>query len=317
MQIFESFKTATARPRFFLIQALKLQAAKIADKSKTLSAISKFEDSLTASQEERLNYYLKHKPIKQQSIVFNSSVHDFKKTKNSLQYFDLAPLIKRFDNRHEFNVQFGDITEIPEQPTFVKSRPIEGANENSVLLKLGSLRHFHYVRDNQKWNKKRDSAIWRGHAHNPNRQRLIKDNVNNARVDAAQTNQEYPGLPLKQPFMPIYEQLKHKFIISIEGHDVATNLKWAMRSNSIVISPKLKYETWFMEGTLKAGEHYIEVKDDYSDIDEKIDYYLTYPKLAYEIIENANRYTDEFLNHKEEQLLNLLVIKKYFETYNS
>ena len=37
--------------------------------------------------------------------------------------------------------------------------------------------------------------------------------------------------------------------------------------------PKPKYETWFMEGKLKDGSHYIEVKDDYSDLEEKIKYY--------------------------------------------
>ena len=32
--------------------------------------------------------------------------------------------------------------------------------------------------------------------------------------------------------------LKHKFILCIEGNDVASNLKWVMSSNSVAVMPK-------------------------------------------------------------------------------
>ena len=38
---------------------------------------------------------------------------------------------------------------------------------------------------------------------------------------------------------------------------------WAMSSNSVCVMPKPKYESWFMEGKLKDGVHYIKVKDDF------------------------------------------------------
>ena len=73
------------------------------------------------------------------------------------------------------------------------------------------------------------------------------------------------------------EQLQNKFILCIEGNDVASNLKWAMSSNSLVfMTKKPKFETWFMEGTLIPGHHYVEIKDDYSDMIEKMDYYLSH-----------------------------------------
>ena len=40
---------------------------------------------------------------------------------------------------------------------------------------------------------------------------------------------------------------KHKFILCIEGNDVASNLKWVMSSNSVAVMPKPKFESWFME----------------------------------------------------------------------
>ena len=63
-------------------------------------------------------------------------------------------------------------------------------------------------------------------------------------------------------FMTIREQLKYKFIVSLEGNDVATNLKWLMSSNSVCIMRKPTCETWFMEGTLGANYHYILIEDD-------------------------------------------------------
>jgi len=72
--------------------------------------------------------------------------------------------------------------------------------------------------------------------------------------------------------MTIDEQLEYKFILSLEGNDVATNLKWIMSSNSLAFMPRPKYETWFMEGNLVPNHHYILIKDDYSDLEERLKY---------------------------------------------
>ncbi len=113
--------------------------------------------------------------------------------------------------------------------------------------------------------------------------------------------------------MSIEEQLTYKFLLAIEGNDVATNLKWAMSSNSLVLMSKPTCETWFMEGRLEAGIHYVEVADDYSDLIEKMEYYIAYPEKAESIIKNAHAWVDQFRDQKRERLISLLVAKKYFE----
>jgi len=75
---------------------------------------------------------------------------------------------------------------------------------------------------------------------------------------------------------------------------------------------KPKFETWFMEGRLVAGEHYVELKEDYSDLTEKIQYYKTHQNEALNIIENANSYVEQFKNNERELLISLLVMDKYF-----
>ena len=46
-----------------------------------------------------------------------------------------------------------------------------------------------------------------------------------------------------------------------------------MSSNSLCVMPKPKYETWFMEGKLIKDFHYIEVEDDFSNAEQKINFY--------------------------------------------
>ena len=98
----------------------------------------------------------------------------------------------------------------------------------------------------------------------------------------------------------------------VEGVDVATNLKWVMSSNSIAVMPRPEIESWFMENKLIPEKHYIEIKEDYSDLESKIKYYIKNPEKCKRIIKNANDYVEQFKNKRREDLISLLVLEKYF-----
>eukprot|EP01083_Nonionella_stella_P288882 983038_1 len=51
--------------------------------------------------------------------------------------------------------------------------------------------------------------------------------------------------------------LQYKYLVSIEGNDVASNLNWLLMSNSVVFMAPPTKETWLMEGLLKPYVHYI------------------------------------------------------------
>ena len=85
-----------------------------------------------------------------------------------------------------------------------------------------------------------------------------------------------------------------------------------MSSNSIAVMPRPLFETWFMEGRLIPNYHYIEVKPDFSDLLERMDYYSAHPEEAEAIIKHAHEYVDQFRNSRRERLISLLVLKKYF-----
>ena len=57
----------------------------------------------------------------------------------------------------------------------------------------------------------------------------------------------------------IEEQLQYRYLLSLEGNDVATDLKWKLASSSLVLMPKPTKEGWLMEGKLEPWVHYVPV----------------------------------------------------------
>ena len=100
-------------------------------------------------------------------------------------------------------------------------------------------------------------------------------------------------------------------LIGPNGAGKSTILKWVMSSNSVAVMPRPKYESWFMEGRLQPGVHYIEIKDDYSDLEDKIQYYSTHVEEAEAIIRNAHAFVEQFRDKEREELISILVLEKY------
>lgn len=281
-------------------------------------------DSLHGRQDEqyildRVEYYNKlngFTPIGQDAVPLSQFRKPERKTTN---YYDTFEYTRWFPNNKCIKYLFGDITHVPDSPTLLKSRPIAGDNANSVLLNLGKIRHFTFVRDRKTFRQKADTAVSRGHiTGKPARIRFVEMFFGDPRVDVGVVNppKDAPREWSEGKRISINQHLDHKFILTLEGNDVASNMKWVMSSNSLAVVPKLVYETWFMEGKLIPGVHFVEIKEDYSDLHEKMDYYIAHPDEAEKIIENAHEYIRQFLNPKRERLISLLVLDKYFRLTN-
>ncbi|WP_292461359.1 glycosyl transferase family 90, partial [Mesorhizobium sp.] len=116
----------------------------------------------------------------------------------------------------------------------------------------------------------------------------------------------------RKPYLTIAQQRQFRYIVSLEGNDVATNLKWIMSSNSLCLMPPPTYETWFAEAELEADVHYVPLASDFSDVADKIAYFEKHPAEAQRIITAANAYCRRFSNEKDERAVSLLVLYKYF-----
>ncbi len=226
-------------------------------------------------------------------------------------FLDLYKSLRHFDRTLRFHYRFGDKYFIPDQPTFLKARALCEANANGVVMKLNKIRHFCFVSDDRSYESKQDRVVWRGNGKQAQRQALVERYANHPLCDVGQTNDQGDAR-YRKPYVSMSEQLKNKFILSVEGNDVATNLKWIMSSQSLCFMPRPTRETWFMEGRLIAGHHYVQVKDDFSDLEEKLRECMADPGRCRAMIANANEHVRQFLDKDMESLISLYVLDKYF-----
>ena len=267
-----------------------------------------------AEIQERLSYYItNHKGKLADNAI---ALTDFKRPKKgTMYYYDLVQFTRYFKNHLKIKFKFGDIQENQDSLTIVKSRPIDHTG-NSVLMKLDALRHFHFVNDLIPFPEKKNEAVWRGFIHKENRRSLVEKFYNHPKCNIGNIRYHDHYYDWEKPFISIEEQLKYKFILSIEGHDVATNLKWIFSSNSLCFMPTPKFETWFMEGKLIPNVHYVHIKDDYSDMLEKMEYYAKNEDEALTIIKNAQAWVARFQDEKLEKIISLKVLDAYFKSTN-
>jgi len=262
---------------------------------------------------DRVNYYLKEdQPIELSDDAITRRELPFK---HSFYFFDLQDILCYFPSSFRFNFIFGDVNYTPPVHSFVKSRPVGDSNRQGVLLKLNRVRHYPRIEDSLAFRDKKDMAVWRGVPNHPRRVEFLERFHNHPLCDVGFAGQNIDATiaHLTTSRMDISQQLTYKFALSIEGNDVATNLKWITQSNSLCLMTKPRNETWFMEGRLIPSVHYVEIKNDYSDLEEKIEHYISRPDEAEAIIENAKQYVANFFNTPKERLLSVLVAMKYFQ----
>lgn len=267
---------------------------------------------------QRVNYYCKLTtaiPIDQDQWQSEAvRLKDQPMTGQSSYYHDAMEVARYFCGDLYWVLVPGDTIHVPAVPSIVKSRPLVENNINSIVLKLDKNRHFLFVKDKKPWREKYNKAIFRGDLgfYKPNRDVFMNRWMGHPMVNAASTNysDEHPEWHGQK--LTIGEHLDYKFIMSLEGNDVASNLKWVMSSNSIAVTPRLRRETWFMEGKLIPNYHYIEVRDDFSDLEERLNYYINHPDEAETIIKHAHEWVSQFMDKKRELLISLMVLDKYF-----
>ena len=241
------------------------------------------------------------------------SEHKLRKPK--VYFFDTYEYTRWFSPSYRWGFHPGDVTYVPPFPSIVKSRPLVESNENSVVMKLDKVRHFIFVKDKKDFSAKQNRVIFRGKVKGKeSRRRFMEMYFHHPMCDLGDVSKHTDDPQEWQTEKKtLAEHLDYKFIMALEGNDVASNLKWVMSSNSIAVMPRPTCETWFMEGTLIPNYHYIEIKPDFTDLEERVQYYIDHEQEAQAIIRHAHEYVDQFRDAEREHLISLGVLEKYFE----
>lgn len=233
--------------------------------------------------------------------------------KGQVYYFDTREWLRYFPADWRFAHVPGDVTETPAVPALVKSRPIAGDNGNAAVLNLNKVRHFIFVGRDAPFAEKDGVAIFRGKVRGkPKRIALFERWFGAEGFDLGDTSSRPVRPEWAVAKATIREQLRHRFVLCVEGNDVSSNLKWVMSSNSLAVMPRPEFETWFQEGLLEPGVHYVEVAPDFSDLREKLDWHLAHPAACERILAAAHAWVDRFRDPVREKLVSLRVLDRYF-----
>lgn len=252
---------------------------------------------------ERLGTYEPH---------YGSIKESYKWRPFSTYHYDMRSYARYFDQNLKIYYGFGDVNYYFTRPSITKSRPISESNQNSILLKLEQNRHFIFLKDPYAFEEKQNIIFFRGACYQEHRTRFLQKFFDKDFCDIGHTGNKRVHTQYLKPKVSIAKHLPYKFLLSLEGNDVASNLKWILSSNSLCMMPRPKYETWFMESTLEPNVHYCQIAPDYADVEERFEFFCANPDVAKEIIHNAHRFCEQFYDTRTETMLNLLVLRKYF-----
>jgi hypothetical protein len=212
------------------------------------------------------------------------------------------------------------------KPIFVKCRH-KNDNKN-IIVNLNKRRHWGLVEKineirSSAWNKKKKELVWRGidsgeEPVNNDRLKFIKKYHKKHNVGFSQYVQNATHLKIKNDYQSIFlkdrltltQITSFKYILILEGNDKSSSLNWVLNSNCVPLMKKPTWHSWLCEPFLRPNYHYIELKDDFSDIEEKLQWLRENDDEAKEIAYNGIKYIEtNFLDLKRESHLEKEIIR--------
>jgi len=106
-----------------------------------------------------------------------------------------------------------------------------------------------------------------------------------------------------KPTLSTYIQSQYKYIIHVPGHSCAFRLSLELAMNVVILIVKSEYSLWFFK-YLKPDIHYISIKEDLSDLVEKMDWCCENPEKCAKIALAAREFYLQYLT--EESILDFL-----------
>ncbi|CAG9853708.1 unnamed protein product [Phyllotreta striolata] len=153
---------------------------------------------------------------------------------------------------------------------------------------------------NIEWENRIPRLFWRGRDSNKYRLELIKIARNNPDLfNASLTNfffykDEEEIYGPKAEYVSFFKFFDYKYQLGIDGTVAAYRMPYLLAGGSVLFKPASKYYEYFYKD-LKPYVHYIPVKEDISDIVEKIKWAIDHDEEAKAIAENSRRFINEHL----------------------
>lgn len=235
---------------------------------------------------------------------------------HSSYWFDLMRYLRAFPKDCRIDFIDGDTHVNPDDVCFGKARRLDSSARNVMLMNLDRRRHFLKVTDNIPFDRKIPKLFFRGDVDaKENRRRFLSMWWGNPLFDLGDTSPR-SLTEWHTPRADVASHFRFRYILALEGHDVASALQWICASNCIPVMTRPSVESWLMHGAMIPGVHYIEIADDFSDAAEKIEYYNAHPEEARAIAEASRKWAGQFSDPRRENIIQYLVAERYLSLSN-
>lgn len=145
------------------------------------------------------------------------------------------------------------------------------------------------------WEDKAETLMWRGQDMDNNERESVVIrwfNYDVTTIDVAfshyEDDDDYDGWltykmnklqnigfdmrPYSRPDATLQEMIQYKYLLSIEGADIATSLKWMLYADSVVFMRVPTVVSFAMEDLLVPFVHYVPVAEDYSNLAHMVEW---------------------------------------------
>ena len=172
------------------------------------------------------------------------------------------------------------------------------------------------------WNSKNSIAVFRGSSTGcgttvDTNQRLKLATMKSALLDVGITKYTENfkldpkiGLSKTEKVVPLAssltwrQQSEHKYIIHVDGNVLGYRLLKSMRTGSVILRVKSDYIHW-LDNEMKDGEHFILVKEDLSDLIEKVNWCKEHDMECQQIAKKSKEFAERVL--QDEYIQNAFV----------
>jgi hypothetical protein len=288
------------------------------------------------------NYSYRHYTKDMEKYLFSTSSLSFSSSKNKAT----TTYNNNNNNILRLAISVGDQHPSLQHPVILKSRELKGvriqqknkkhANAKVPILALmNEKRHYGKVGQLKRrwmicrpWHLKRDRLVWRGAAtgqgNSVKRKALLEQffetqqqqNTTSTNTKYDDNDNDMMNIDIAfEPKLSMRQLLQSKYLLSLEGNDVASGLKWMLYSNSVVFMPPPTHVSWAMEDLLVPYVHYVPVLANLSDLSEKVEWARRHDDECRTISRQATKYMEDLYTSRTAKKENRWIMEQIVLRY--
>jgi hypothetical protein len=169
------------------------------------------------------------------------------------------------------------------------------------VIRNGYIENINIINNNFiKWEDKINTCIWRGDIKNGYSYNFF--NIPESKVHPREyfiqlyEKSLLNNINFKNELTSIEDQIKYKYILDIDGFASTWSATvWKLYSGSVLLKQKSVWSQWYYDD-FKEYEHYVPVENDFSDLNNQIQWCIDNDDKCKIIVSNAKKFVQERLN---------------------